>query len=238
MRPRLLAASLALMLGASPAHAQIDKLLKGLGVGDSASLPAAKIGAGLKEALEVATDKAVSSTGRVDGYLGNQAIKILMPEKLQSVETGLRAIGYGSQVDELVVGMNHAAEKAAPAAKPIFLDAIKGMSFDDAKKILSGGNTAATDFFKDKTSDKLTAAFKPTVEQAMNQVGVTRQYNDLIGRFKSIPFAQTDAFNLDNYVVGKALDGLFHVVGEQESLIRANPAARTTDLLKEVFATR
>ena len=238
MTARLLAASLVVLLTSSPAQAQLDQLLKGLGIGQPSELSDAKIGAGLKQALEVATGSAVTSTGRVDGYFGNQAIKILMPEKLQTLEKGLRTVGYGSQVDEFVLSMNRAAERAAPSARRIFLDAIAGMTFDDARKILNGSDTAVTEFFKSRSTDKLTAAFRPVVNQTMNEVGVARQYNELVSRFRAIPFARAEAFDLDGYVVQKGLDGLFHVVGEQERLIRSDPAARTTDLLKEVFTKR
>lgn len=236
--PWVLAACLGVLLAASPAVAQLDQLLKGLGGSRPGGLSDVQIGAGLKEALQVSTDNAVTSTGRLDGYFANQAIKILMPEKLRTVETGLRAIGYGPKVDELVVSMNRAAERAAPGAKQIFWDAIGAMTFDDTRKILNGGDTAATEFFKTKTTDKLTSAFRPAVDQAMSEVGVGRQYKELVGRFQAIPFARAEAFDLDGYVVGKTLDGLFHVVGEQERQIRTNPVARTTDLLKEVFAKR
>ena len=235
MLNRMLVLALGIGLVASPASAQVEQLLKGLG---QSGLTDSKASAGLKEALEVATEKAVSLTGRPNGYFGDAAIKILMPEKLKTMQQGLRAVGYGPQIDEFVLSMNRAAEQAAPAAKQIFGEAITSMTFDDAKKILSGGNTAATDYFKAKTTDKLTAAFKPVIDKSMGEVGVTRQYQALVGRFDSIPFAKTQAFDLDNYVTGKALDGLFHVVGEQEKLIRTNPAARTTALLQEVFARK
>jgi hypothetical protein len=211
-------------------------MLKGLtGGGAGAGLSDAKIGAGLKEALQVATEKTVSLTGKTDGYFTNQAIKILMPERLRTFESGLRAVGYGPQIDELVLGMNRAAERAAPQAKQIFFDAIGGMTFDDARKILNGGDTAATQYFEAKTTPQLTAAFRPVVEQSMSQVGVSRQYKDLVSRFDAIPFAKSQAFDLDGYVVDKGLGGLFVVLGEQEKQIRTNPAARATDLLKEVF---
>jgi hypothetical protein len=234
-RTLALAAVLALLAG--PASAQWDKLLKGLGGQGSlgAGLSDAKIGAGLKEALQVATEKTVSLTGKTDGYFANQAIKILMPEKLRSFESGLRAVGYGGQIDELVLGMNRAAERAAPQAKQIFFDAIGEMSFDDARKILNGGDTAATEYFKAKTTPRLTTAFRPVVEQSMSQVGVSRQYKELVGRFEAIPFAKSQAFDLDGYVVDKGLSGLFTVLGEQEKQIRTNPTARATELLQEVF---
>ena len=233
-----LAVAAVLFVLTGPAVAQWDKLLKGLGGGEgsaSAGLSEAKIGAGLKEALQVATEKTVSLTGKTDGYFSNQAIKILMPEKLRTFESGLRTVGYGGQVDELVLGMNRAAERAAPQAKVIFFDAIGAMSFDDARKVLNGGDTAATEYFRGKTTPQLTTAFRPVVEQSMNQVGVSRQYKDLVGRFDSIPFAKSQAFDLDGYVVDKGLGGLFTVLGEQEKQIRTNPTARATDLLKEVF---
>ena len=220
---------------AVPASAQLDKFLKGLGIGQPAELSEVKIGSGLKEALKIGTENAVQSTGKTDGYFLNEAIKILMPEKLQKVEKGLRLVGYGPQVDEFVLSMNRAAERAAPAAKQIFWDAIGEMTIGDAQKILSGHETAATDYFKGKTTDKLTTAFKPVVDKAMNEVGVTRQYKDLVGRYQAIPFVKSESFDIDQYVVTKALDGLFYTVGEEEKKIRKDPAARVTDLLKEVF---
>jgi hypothetical protein len=238
MKIRLLVLIIGVALVASPASAQVDQLLKGLGIGQQSGLPDGTVSAGLKEALQVATEKSVNLTGRPDGYFSNAAIKILMPEKLQTVEKGLRMVGYGPQVDEFVLSMNRAAEQAAPAAKQIFVDAITSMTFDDAKKILGGGDTSATEFFKAKTTDPLTAAFRPVVDKTMGEVGVIRQYQALMGRFEAIPFARSQTFNIDGYVTTKALDGLFHVVGEQEKQIRTNPAARTTALLQEVFARK
>ena len=127
---------------------------------------------------------------------------------------------------------------AAPYARGIFVDAIGEMSIDDARKILAGTDTAATDYFKDKTTPKLTAAFQPIVERSMNEVGVARQYKDLLAQARSIPFFRVEDYDLDRYVVGKSLDGLFHVVGEEERKIRTNPTARTTELLREVFGAR
>jgi hypothetical protein len=235
MLKRILIPVLIVCVIAVPASAQLDKLLKGLGIGQPAELSDVKIGSGLKEALKIGTENAVKLTGKADGYFLNQAIKILMPEKLQKVEQGLRLVGYGSQVDEFVLSMNRAAERAAPAAKQIFWDAIGEMTIDDARKILSSHETAATDYFKGKTTGKLTSAFKPVVDKAMNEVGVTRQYKELVGRYEAIPFVKKETFDIDGYVVTKALDGLFYVVGEEEKKIRKDPAARVTDLLKEVF---
>ncbi len=236
MTIRLVAAATMLFLIVAPASAQLDQLLKGLGIGQQGGLTDAKIGSGLKEALKVGTENTVNLTGRTDGYFMNQAIKILMPEKLQTLEKGLRLVGYGPQVDEFVLSMNRAAERAAPQAKQIFWDAIGEMTFDDARKILNGSDMAATEYFRDKTSERLTAAFRPVVDRTMNEFNVTRQYKDLVGRYQAIPFAKTETLDIDGYVVSKSLDGLFYVLGEEERKIRTNPAARVTDLLKEVFA--
>ncbi len=236
MMIRALAVGAIVLVTAAPASAQLGRILRGLGLGRPGGLNDAKIASGLKEALQIGTQNAVNLTGRLDGYFRNEVIKILMPEKLQTLEKGLRLVGYGPRVDEFVLSMNRAAERAAPRAKAIFWDAIGEMSFEDARKILNGGDTAATDYFQDKTTDRLTAAFRPVVDKAMNEVGVTRRYKELIGRYEAIPFVTSERLDIDQYVVTKALDGLFYVVGEEERKIRTNPTARVTDLLQEVFA--
>jgi hypothetical protein len=239
----LAVAMLFILIGASPAAAQFDKMLKGLGnlpsVGGSGSgLSDAKIGSGLQEALKVSTENAVTQTGTVDGFLLNKAIKILMPKTLQNMEKPLRMVGYGPQIDEFVVGMNRAAEKAVPFAKEIFWNAIGQMSFDDVRKVLNGGDTAATDYFKSKTTKNLQAAFLPSVTDVMNQVGVNQQYNALMSKYKDVPFSKSITFDTNKYVTEKATDGIFFVVGQEEKKIRTNPAAQVTDLLKEVFGNR
>ncbi len=225
------------------AYAQLDFLdglkekgMEQLGISGSDGLSNEKIISGLKEALEIGTEKTVELTGNTDGYLKNEAIKILLPEKLQKMDKALRMVGFGPQIDEFVVSMNRSAEQAAPLAKPIFKDAVTEMSFEDGEKILNGGDTAATDYFREKTKGKLAEAFKPKVTAAMDQVGVAAQYKSLVGEYSSLPFVNVDQFDLDNYVVGKSLDGLFHTLAQEEQKIRADPAARVTDLLKEVFA--
>lgn len=238
---RTAALALVLLLLAVPAAAQLDQFLRGLpGLSTPAGqgLSDGKIASGLKEALHVATGKAVDLTGIADGYFKNQAIKILLPDQLRSLEPTLRTVGLGPQVDQFVLGMNRAAERAAPAAREIFGGAVREMTFEDARKILGGGDTAATEYFKDKTTTRLTDAFRPVVERSLGEVGVVRQYRDLVGLAEAIPFVRAESVDVDRYVTGKALDGLFHVVGEEEKAIRANPAARVTDLLKEVFGSR
>ena len=244
---RALVATLAVGLMPRRASAQLDELLKqlpqlpGTAGGSTArggSLGDVKIGQALKQALQVGTENAVKLTGRTDGYFKNEAIKIVMPERLRAFERGLRAVGYEREVDDFVLRMNRAAEQAAPSAKKIFWDAIGAMTIDDARGILDGAATAATDYFKSKTTGELTTAFSPIVHQSMSKVGVTKQYEDLFGRAQRLPFLNLEAFDLDEYVVGRALDGLFHMVGEEEKRIRTNPAARVTDLLRDVFGQR
>lgn len=191
---------------------------------------------GLKEALSIGTGNAVASTSKINGYFKNQIIKILLPDKIQDAANILGKLGYQKQVDNFVLSMNRAAEKAAPKAKTFFVYAIKTMTFEDAKKILSGGDTAATEYFKSKTFDKLRNAFMPVISKSMNEVGVTRSYKEMTGKYTSaVPFGKMESLDLDRYVTDKALDGLFFMVGQEEKKIRTDPAARVTDLLKNVF---
>lgn len=147
----------------------------------------------------------------------------------------MRAAGLGPKVDEFELSMNRAAEKAAPEARAIFVTAIRDMTLDDGRRILTGGDTAATDYFKGKTSANLTAAFQPVVVKATAEAGVTSRYKQLTGSVPSIPFISKQAFDINDYVVARTLDGLFHVLGEEERKIRTDPAARVTALLKDVF---
>ncbi len=209
-------------------------ILKGIS-GGGGKLDTDTIIAGLKEALEVSTDNSVSSASKLNGYLKNKAIKILLPEKLQKTADTLRKIGFDKQVDEFVESMNRAAEKAAPEAKSIFIDAIKQMTFTDAKKILKGGDTAATDFFRKKTSGRLYKTFKPKVEESMKNVGVTNSYQNMTGKLKNLPLVDIETPDIGDYVTNKSLDGLFYLVEKEEKKIRKNPTARVTELLKKVF---
>ncbi len=191
---------------------------------------------GLKEALSIGSDNAVSLLSKNEGYLSNEAVKILMPEKIQNVADMLSKIGYQKQVDSFIQSMNQAAEKAAPQAKEHFLNAIKQMSFEDAKGILNGSNTAATDYLKTKTSQKIFDSFKPIITSSLNQVGGTQAYNTMMEKFNSIPFATSQSFDLNNYVTDNALKGMFYMIGREEEKIRTDPAARVTDVLKKVFS--
>ena len=190
---------------------------------------------GLKEALSIGTENAVKNVSKTDGFFKNKMIKILMPEKIQKVADVLGKVGYQKEVDDFVLSMNRAAEKAAPKAASHFVGAIKKMSFEDARGILQGGDTAATEFFKKKTHDKLYSEFKPIISSSMNEVGVTKSYKNMMAKYDSIPFMDKQSLDLDHYVTNKSLDGLFYMVGQEEKKIRTDPAARVTDLLKTVF---
>jgi len=237
-----------LFLAATLSHAgTLDDALKGIripstgniglpGVGGTGGLDESTMISGLKEALTIGTGNAVESGSKVDGYFRNQLIKILLPEKIQMAADLLGKLGYQKQVDDFVLSMNRAAENAAPKAKAYFVDAIRQMTVQDAVKIVKGSDTAATEYFKSKTYNKLYAEFKPSVSDSMNKVGVTRSYKEMTGTYTSkVPFAGTESIALDHYVTTKSLDGLFYMVGQEEKKIRTNPAARTTDLLKKVF---
>jgi len=202
---------------------------------DVSSLTNQQAAGGLKEALSQGITTAVAETGRPGGFENNPLIKITMPEKLRTVEKGLRAIGAGGQVDGFEHSMNAAAEEAAPRAKAIFLDALKAMTFDDAKGILTGGNTAGTEFFKRKTSGQVSDAFRPVIEKAMAHTGVQEKYTALMGSAPKMPFGKLPDVDINAYVLEKSVDGMFTMMGEEEKKIRSDPAAQVTPLLKTVF---
>ena len=202
---------------------------------DASSLTSAQAAGGLKEALSQGIATAVSETGKPGGFENNPLIKIGMPEKLRFVETGMRAAGMGSQVDGFEHSMNAAAEQAAPAAKTILINALKAMTFDDARQIVTGGNTAGTEYFRRTSSTSISEAFRPIIESSMAKTGVTEKFDALMGSAPKLPFARTPTVDINDYVLGKAVDGLFTMMGQEESRIRTNPAAQVTPLLKTVF---
>ncbi len=190
---------------------------------------------GFKQALSIGTEKAVQMVSKPDGFFGNQAIKIMLPDKMKVVADTLAKAGMQKQVDDFTLSMNRAAEKAAPQAASIFGGAIKDMGIEDANKIYSGGDTAATEFFKEKTSGKIFSAFKPIISSSMGEVGTTSLFNGIMSKYNAIPFMPKTSIDIEEYVTNKAMDGLFVMVGQEEKKIRTDPAARTTDALKSVF---
>lgn len=192
---------------------------------------------GLKEALDIGSRAAIDNVGQPDGYLSNELIHISMPPELQQAGDLMRKFGLSEQADQFENSLNQAAEKAAPHATEIIVSAIKKMSISDANNILTGADDAATQYFKEHTSQALSELFKPTIKDSLNQVGSTKYYNDLANQISSIPLVGEN-INLDlpEYVTQEALNGLFTMIALEEKKIRENPAARTTDLLKKVFA--
>jgi len=199
----------------------------------SGSLTQTDIIAGLKQALEIGTSNAVQWTSQTDGYNKNRLIRIPLPEKVQKTENLLRMAGMGAQVDAFELSMNRAAERAAPEAKALFVQTITQMTFADARQILNGRENEATLYFKDKTYQSLSQRFKPLVHTAMSEVGVTNYYQRMTAGLSGL--AVGEGLDLDRYVTGKALDGLFIMLAQEEAKIRNDPAARVTDLLKHVF---
>ncbi len=191
--------------------------------------------AGLKEALNKGSGSAVSKLGRPDGFLGNPQVKIPLPDSLQKADRALGRLGMGKYTQELVVSMNRAAELAVPEAKTLLLDAVKQMTVQDAKNILTGGNTAATDYFRAKTSQPLAAKFLPIVQQATAKVQLAQKYDQFAGKASDFGLLDKQQANLEQYVTQKALDGLFFMIGEEEKAIRADPVGQSSKLLKKVF---
>lgn len=190
---------------------------------------------GLKEALQIGTEKAIETVSKVNGYYDNPRIRIPLPGPVEKVENLLRVAGHGTQIDAFEMSMNRAAERAAPAAQTIFWEAIGEMTISDAERILNGRENEATLYFKDTTYGKLEEIFKPMVKSSMSEVGATRAYQDLYKKAQTIPFAGSLSVDLDTYVTERSLDGLFLMLAEEEAKIRTDPAARVTDLLRKVF---
>ena len=190
---------------------------------------------GLKAALEKGTLSGVADLEKSGGYLTNDAYKIYFPPSVQKVETKLRALGLDQEIDRLVVSLNSAAENAVVEAKPLFINAIKQMTFDDAKEILFGTDTAATSYLKDKTAKELRMKFQPQIQQSLDQVNATKYWTEIISRYNQIPFVEKVETDLSKYVTARAVSGLFLKVAEKEKAIRQNPQERSTELLRKVF---
>ena len=202
------------------------------------ALSESDISAGLKQALQVGAQNATSKVASLNGFFGNALIKVLMPPEAKKVENTLRQIGMGSYVDKAILSMNRAAEDGSSKALPIFVDAITSMSIQDAVSVLRGGNNAATNYLKSKTTSSLTSAFRPVIEQSLDKVNATKYWADVFNVYNDLPttFKKVNP-DLPGYVTERALNGVFVYIADEESKIRLNPAARVTDLLKKVFGS-
>ncbi len=213
----------------------LNKVESGTGGSLGGDLDPATVANGLKEALQKGAEKAVSLAGIQDGYFKNPEIKIPLPESTQKVTKTLKKLGLGKYIDRFDESINRAAEKAAPVAIDYFTTALKGMSIEDAYKILRGPDNAATQYFKDKTISKLTSAFRPSIDASLSKVGAVKAYKKVQERAGKVGLGSQVDFDMSDYVTGKALDGLFQLVANEEKNIRENPVARTSELLQQVF---
>jgi hypothetical protein len=246
MKPRIFILLPALFISLH-SMAQIDKLNKQLGnagnainqvtgnQGSGASLSNDEVVKGLKEALDVGTKKAVEKVSAVNGFYKNPEIKIPFPPKAKKMETTLRQMGMGSQVDKFTETLNRAAEDAAKSVTPVFVAAITGMSITDGMSILKGSDNAATEYLRNKTTAELSAKIKPIVAASLQKVQITKYWNPLAKKYNSLPTVQKVNPDLEQYVTERALEGLFRMLAKEELSIRKDPLARVTDLLKKVF---
>ncbi|MFT2010880.1 DUF4197 domain-containing protein [Pontibacter sp. 13R65] len=228
------------LLAGSGAMAQINlnKVKQAIGTGSTSQLSTDEVAEGLKQALTTGATKGTDMVSQVDGYLKNPAIMIPFPPEIKRVEDRLRQIGMGGEVDKFVVALNRAAEDAAQEAKPIFVSAIKQMTIQDAWSILKGQDDAATVYLNRTTSAQLNEKFKPIIQSSLSKVNATEYYTNLITAYNKLPLVQKVNPNLDEYATGKAIDGLFVMVANEEKNIRQNPGARSTALLQKVFSAQ
>ncbi len=207
--------------------------------GSFSNLSNTEIVSALRQALEIGSKNAGSRLSVKDGFFGNNLVKILLPPELLKVEGAMRQFGLGSLADELILQMNRAAEDAAGQAAPIFVNAITSMSIQDGLGILKGGNGAATNYLKSKTTASLTTAFRPVIKNSLNKFNVDQYWNQLITSYNRLPIARKKINpDLTAYVTEKALNGLFVTVADEENKIRTNPGARITELLQKVFGAK
>lgn len=228
--------SLAITPIVSCAQLKIPKIISPKTTGTGVS--EAEAGQGIKEALTQGVTNAVLNLNKTDGFFGSDIYKMLLPPDAQKIEKTLRSAGMGSQVDKAVLAINRGAEDAVAYAKPIFADAIKEMTVTDALNIVKGSKDAATQYFKQKTSEKLIAAFTPSVKSSLDKVSATQYYDDIVTSYNKFPTTIKKVNpDLTSYVVGKAVDALFDQVAKEEAKIRANPMGQASALLQKVFGS-
>jgi hypothetical protein len=227
-----------LLPAACSSQITLPKILNKTISGSGSSVTENEAGMGIKEALTQGVANAVLNLNKTDGFFGSQFYKVLLPPDAQKIEKTLRSAGMGAQVDKAILSINRGAEDAVAFAKPIFVDAIKEMTITDALNILRGPKDAATNYFRQKTTEKLIAAFTPSVKSSLDKVDATKHYGDIVNTYNKFPttFKKVNP-DLPSFVVGKAVDALFDQIAKEEANIRANPVARTTDILKKVFGS-
>lgn len=218
---------------------QVQQTIDGvLGATTGGPVTQGEVANGLKEALSVGISKGADIASQTDGFYKNGLIRISFPPEVQRVESTLRQIGLGGEVDKFIISLNRGAEDAAKSAKPIFISAIRSMTIQDAWGILRGEKDAATNYLRRTTTDQLTSAFQPVMQKSLDQVNATRYYGEIITRYNQIPLVQKVNPDLEAYATQKAIDGLFLLIEQEEANIRENPVARTTELLRRVFGAQ
>lgn len=222
------------LLFSCSAEAQLLKKAKGL-LGKKGAFSKEEAAEALKEAFVQGTGKGVDILSELNGYYGNPKVKIPIPPDAKNVESKLRSLGLGNEVDQAIESLNRAAEEAAVEAKDIFITAIKGLSINDALNIVSGQQDAGTRFLENQTTNDLTSKFSPIINASLKKVDATKYWGDIMGKYNKIPFVKKMETDLTAYVTQKAIDGLFVMIAQEELNIRQNPAARTSELLKKVF---
>ncbi len=223
--PRILVCFACLVISFSGLAAGIDRISN------------TEASSGLKQALADGSAAAVSSLGTENGFLNNPKVKIPLPPALQKIEGAMRYTGMKRQADELVVAMNRAAEAAVPEAKALLVESVRKMTLQDAKGILTGGETSATDYFRRTTQTPLAARFRPIVKKATDRLGLAEQYNGLAGQAAQLGLIREQQASIEGYVTEKALEGLYLMIAEQEKAFRANPLGATSDIVKRVFGS-
>lgn len=239
MKTYLAALIIAIAILPATSYSQFGKLKNLVSKGTGSGVTENEAGQGIKEALAKGVTTAVLNLNKTDGFFGSSLYKVLLPPDAQKIETTLRKAGMGAQVDKAILAINRGAEDAVGFAKDIFISAIKEMTLTDALNILKGNKDAATQYFKQKTSEKLIAAFTPSVKSSLDKVEATKYYGDIVTTYNNFPttFKKVNP-DLPSYVVGKSVDALFDQVAKEEANIRDNPMARTSEILKKVFGSK
>lgn len=234
----ILAASAIVLLAACKTLEEVSKGLDTLNTGTTPGLTNGEIVNALKDALTQGTNKSTALASKVDGFNKNAKIRIPFPPSAQKVKDWAVKLGMQGQVDKFEETLNRAAEEAAKDAAPIFVDAVKGMTIGDGLTILKGADTAATHYLREKCTAPLNTKFKPTVHTATEKVQLTKYWNPIITKYNMVPGVEKQNPDLDQYITSRAIDGLFKLIGDEETQIRINPAARATDIMKKVFGSK
>lgn len=241
MNRKLVVTLIVLLASISSTYAQfgklVDKAKSAVAGAPAGGVNPTEIATALKQALELGATKSADLLSKENGFFGNQAIKVLFPPEALKAEATLRKLGLNKMCDDAILSLNRAAEDAAKEAKPIFVSAVKNMTVKDATNILMGSKDAATNYFKQTTTDSLTNVFAPVVQKSLDKVGATQYYSDVATRYNKVPMVSKINPDLKAYVTQKAIDGLFMQIAAEELKIRENSAFRTTDLMRKVFAT-